>query len=479
MTSSSGSDSRWPAFALCLAAGFLTLLDVTIVNVAIPSIESSLGAGPADLQWIVAGYTLAFGLVLVPAGRLGDVRGRRALFLLGLSLFLLASGICGLATSPTWLVAARVFQGLAAGLLNPQIIGYIQDLFDGSERSRAFGWYGAAVGLSTAIGPLLGGLLLVVFGVEQGWRAVFLVNVPVGVVVLVLAYRRLPRTAAASRPVSLDLLGLILLAVAVIGVMVPVTLRAEGSPDGQGGQPPWALLGVAVLAAALFVLWERRLEARGGTPVISRELARTPSYSRGALIALLYFAGFTGIFLIGTLYLQSGLGLAPWQAGMVLLPFALAGSASAALGGRWVARWGRWIVVAGLVLMLIGLIAVDVAVTLVSGPAAAWWVGGILAVAGFGNGIVISPNQALTLADVPRASSGVAAGALQTGQRMGSAIGVAASASIFFTALDANGDYARAMSLGLRMVIALLGATLLVALIDARRRPDPAQVPRR
>ena len=185
---------RWRAFAVCLGAGFMTLLDVSIVNVALPSIEASLGAGPSDLQWIVAGYTLAFGLVLVPAGRLGDVRGRRTVFVAGLTGFVVASAACGLATTPEMLAVMRLVQGLAAGVLNPQVVGLIQQLFTGPERGRAFGLFGATIGVSTAVGPLLGGLLLAVFGEDQGWRAVFLVNVPLGAVLIPLALRYLPRT---------------------------------------------------------------------------------------------------------------------------------------------------------------------------------------------------------------------------------------------------------------------------------------------
>jgi len=151
------SARRWQAFAVCLAAGFMTLLDVSIVNVALPSIESALHASSSQVQWIVAGYTLAFGLVLVPAGRLGDLHGRRVMFLVGLGVFVLTSALCGAALSGTWLVIGRVLQGVAAGMLNPQVIAMIQELFSGAERARAFGMYGACVGISTAVGPLLAG----------------------------------------------------------------------------------------------------------------------------------------------------------------------------------------------------------------------------------------------------------------------------------------------------------------------------------
>ncbi|UFU02640.1 MFS transporter [Ruania suaedae] len=461
------SRRRWSAFAVCLAAGFLTLLDVSIVNVALPSIEGALEADPAEVQWIVAGYTLAFGLVLVPAGRLGDLFGRRRMFLIGVTLFALTSALCGAAPSAELLAVGRVLQGVAAGTLNPQVIALIQELFRGPERGRAFGMFGATVGISTAIGPLLGGALIALFGAEQGWRAVFWVNVPVGVVVLVLAWRLLPRVEPTDRRVGIDVVGLGLLGVTVLAFMLPFLESSEG---GGPAEAPWWLLAVSLAAGAAFLWWERRYERAGGHPVITRALLRTPSYTRGATIGMLYFGGFTGIFLLATLYLQSGLELAAWQAGLVLTPFALAGAVSSWLGGRWVARAGRRLVTGGITLMIAGVIAADVLVVLIDGPQVAWWLAGVLMVSGFGNGIVISPNQALALADVPVDQAGVAGGALQTGQRVGTSVGVAASGSLFFITLAASGDYGEAMSVGLRVVIGVLLLALVVAVVDGRRR---------
>ncbi|WP_246465006.1 MFS transporter [Ruania alkalisoli] len=465
------SRQRWSAFAVCLAAGFLTLLDVSIVNVALPSIDRALSADPAQVQWIVAGYTLAFGLVLVPAGRLGDLFGRRRMFLIGVTLFALTSAFCGAAQSAEMLALARVLQGVAAGTLNPQVIALIQELFRGPERARAFGMFGATVGISTAIGPLLGGALIALFGAEEGWRAVFWVNVPVGAVVLILAWRLLPRLQPTGRKVGIDVAGLVLLGITVLAFMLPFVESSEG---GGAAGAPWWLLAVSAIAGTAFLWWERRYEKAGGHPVITRDLLRTPSYTRGATVGMLYFAGFTGIFLLATLYLQSGLGLAPWQAGLVLTPFALAGAVSSWWSGRWVARAGRRLVIAGAALMITGVVIADVLVSVVDGPAAAWWLAGVLVISGFGNGIVISPNQALTLADVPVHRAGVAGGALQTGQRVGTSVGVAASASMFFATLATTGDYGHAMSVGLRVVLGVLLLALIVAVVDQRARGKAA-----
>ena len=469
--------ARWRAFAICLGAGFVTLLDVSIVNVALPSIEQSLGAGPSELQWIVAGYALAFGLSLVPAGRVGDVLGRRGVFVGGLTAFVVASAACGLATSPEMLALTRVVQGLSAGVLNPQVIGLIQQLFTGRDRGRAFGLFGATIGVSTATGPLLGGALLALFGEAEGWRSVFLVNVPIGAVLIPLALRHLPRPVpgadrAPRARLDIDVGGLVLIAGSVLCVMLPFIALAERSAS-----TPWWLLGVAAALLAAFWWWERRSERAGHTPVISAALARTRSFTIGAAVGTCYFAGFTGIFLVGTLYLQLGLGLSPLQAGLVQTPFALVGAVSAAVSGRLVDRFGRWTVVVGIVVMSVGIVGVDVSVGRLDGTTAALAMTAWLALAGLGNGAVISPNQTLTLHDVPVAQGGTAGGVLQTTQRIGAAVGIAVISAVFFATLAGNGGpgalaggYGQALSVGLRVTLGLFGVALVIAVGDAVRR---------
>src|SRR6478672_3613031 len=215
--------ARWMALAVCLAAGFMTLLDVSIVNVALPSIDQGLHAQENELQWIVAGYALALGLLLVPAGRFGDAHGRRPVFMVGVALFVVASAACALAQTPLELVLTRVVQGFAGGLITPQISGLIQSLFRGEERGKAFGLFGSTIAISTAIGPLTGGALIALFGVHDGWRAVFFVNLPIGAAILRLARRYLPApTAAERRPHALDPLGVVLFGAAVVSILVPL-----------------------------------------------------------------------------------------------------------------------------------------------------------------------------------------------------------------------------------------------------------------
>ncbi|MFD1506332.1 MFS transporter [Georgenia yuyongxinii] len=466
--------ARWRAFAICLGAGFMTLLDVSIVNVALPSIEASLGAGPSELQWIVAGYTLAFGLSLVPAGRFGDVLGRRGVFVVGLSAFVLSSAACGLATTAEMLAVTRLVQGISAGVLNPQVVGLIQQLFTGRDRARAFGYFGATVGISTATGPLVGGALLALFGEAEGWRAVFLVNVPIGAVLVPLALRHLPRPEPAARThrarLDIDVVGLVLMAASVLCVMLPFIVAAEGRAA------PWWLVGVGAALFVVFAWWERRTERAGRAPVVTAALVRTRSFTFGAAIGTAYFAGFTTIFLIGTLYLQTGLGLTPFQAGLVQTPFALLGALSAGQSAWLVGRFGRWAVVGGIVVMAAGIVGLDVTASRLDGSAAALAMAAWMALAGLGNGAVISPNQALTLDEVPVAQGGTAGGVLQTTQRIGTSVGVAVVTSVFFATLARGGGagpahgYGVAFQVGLRVTLALIGVALVVAVVDALRR---------
>ncbi|WP_454293576.1 MFS transporter [Salana multivorans] len=468
-------DSRWPAFAVCLGAGFMTLLDVTIVNVALPSIEHSLGAGPNELQWILAGYTLAFGLALVPSGRLGDVYGRRTLFLVGLAAFVVTSAACGLAPTGIALAATRFAQGLAAGVLNPQVVGFIQDLFKGAERGRAFGVFGATVGVATAIGPLVGGALLAMFGEDEGWRAVFLVNVPIGLALFPIAWRLLPRSDRAGQGrARLDVVGSILLAIGVVTIMWPfVTAESAGHGAPDQPTPAWWTIAVGVLVLAALVWWERRVERSGGLPLLPGALLRVPSFAFGVAVSTLYFLAFTGMWLSSTLYLQTGMGLTPLQAGLVLTPFSIAGAVAAMVGGRLIARFGRPLVVAGIAMTALALLGVDLVVRVSTDLRAIWLIVAVLVVAGIGNGLVISPNQTLTLAQVPLTDAGAAAGALQTMQRIGAAVGVSINAAAFFAVLGPDPDvrdYARAFSVSLTIVVGILVLALVVAIIDWRRR---------
>ncbi|MEV0010083.1 MFS transporter [Streptomyces sp. NPDC051840] len=479
-TPSSGPDPtdprRWRALAVCLVAGFMTLLDVSIVNVALPSIKEGLDTPESDLQWVLSGYALAFGLVLIPGGRLGDARGRRLMFMVGLTLFTLASAACGAAQSSLWLVIARLLQGAAGGLLSPQISALIQQMFSGRERGRAFGMFGTVVGISTAVGPLLGGLIIQGAGAQEGWRWVFYVNLPIGIVCLLLARRLLPDTPSASRVRlrDLDPVGVLLLGAGVLTLLLPF-VQAQQWP----GNAKWLLVPVSVVLLTVFVAWESRCARRRVEPVLNIALFRLRSFWLGCLMILLYFAGFTSIFFISTLYLQSGLRYSALEAGLAITPFALGAGASASIGGRLVGRFGRPLIVVGLVMVAAGLGLTALAAELVPGRGAGLAMAAPLLLAGLGSGLVIAPNQTLTLAEVPVNNAGSAGGTLQTSQRVGSAIGIAAVGSVFFARLG-PGDWAGAYDHGLLVSVAFVLAALIIALADVvagrrgRRRAETA-----
>jgi len=455
---------RWKALSVTLVAGFMVLLDVSIVNVALPSLRSGLHAGDSDVQWVLSGYALTFGLLLVPAGRLGDARGRRTVFMVGLGLFTVASAACGLAPNAAFLTVARLLQGAAGGLVTPQNSALIQQLFRGQERNRAFGLLGTTIGISTAVGPLLGGALIAMFGTASGWRWVFFVNLPVGLVALPLARRLLPAPPprAEARSQQLDPVGVALLGAAVLMILLPLVQERQWH-----GPAKWLLTVAGLATGAAFLGWERRQGRRDRQPLVDLALFRERSYGLGAALSLLYFAGFTAVFFTYTLYLQQGLHYSALLAGLATVPFAAGAAVMSSRGAKAVGSHGRTVIVLGLAAVAAGLALTDLAVRLVPGHAAGLVAASPLLLAGLGSGLVISPNQTLTLSSVPPRQSGSAAGVLQTGQRLGSAVGIAAVGAVFFAGVaSSHGDLAAAFQRSLAVIVAFVVASLLVALLD-------------
>lgn len=452
---------RWKALVVCLTAGFMSLLNVSIVNVALPAIRTGLSATEAELQWIVSGYALSFGLVLVAAGRLGDARGRRTMFVLGVVLFAGSSVLGGMAPNAGVLVFARLIQGVGSGFINPQISGLIQELFRGAERGRAFGTLGAVIGISTAIGPVLGGLIIELVGPEAGWRWIFFVNIPIGILAIALSYRYLPAPSRGKDARDLDPVGVLLLGAAVLALLWPLV--------NGGSMRPLELLWMAGGAVLLwiFVRWERAYQRRGRAPMVDLDLFRFRSYSAGTILAFTYFSGFTGIFFILTLFFQNSVHYSALAAGLGLTSFAIGSTLSSWLSGRSVLRAGRKMVVWGLGLVLIGLLGTQASVFAVgTDPSVGWWMAFPLLVAGVGSGLVISPNQTLTLVDVPVARGGSAGGVLQTAQRMGTSLGIAIVGALYFAG-SAHSPIDAIVN-GLWATIALTGVSLVVGIFDLR-----------
>lgn len=454
--------NRWRALAVCLLGGSMVLLDVSIVNVALPSIRTGLDAAQSELQWVVSGYALTFGLLLVPAGRIGDMRGRRTMFVIALALFTLASAACGAAPNAIFLVVARLVQGLAGGMLTPQISALIQELFRGKERAKAFGLFGSMVGIATAIGPLLGGVLIEIFGDEHGWRAVFFVNVPIGLVVIPLAWRLLPKPGERQRAHhDLDPVGVALLGIGAVALLLPFVQEQNWKSDAK-----WLLLPVAAIFLAAFVGWDARYKKRGKEPVVDLALFKLRTYSFGSALIALYFAGFTPLFFVFSLYLQTGQRYSALLAGLAVTPFAIGSGVMAIVGSKFVDRFGRTVVVIGLVCVLAGFATTFVAARAVPSGNTGWATALPLLLAGLGNGLVISPNQTLTLSQVPVRNAGTAGGLLQTGQRIGSAIGIAAVGSAFFAHLASSRDYAASFEIGLLVAAIFVLAALVLGLLD-------------
>ncbi len=412
----------------------MTLLDVSITNVALPAIGESTDASPAQLQWIVSSYILSFGLVPVLAGRLGDDHGRRLMFIVGVAGFVASSALSGLSPGGGLLIAARVLQGLSGGLINPQVSGLVQQLFRGSERGRAFGVIGTVVGLGTALGPLVGGGLIALGGPDLGWRLVFFVNVPIGAAVLVAARRWLPRAQKGGRH-KLDVIGAALLGGGIFCVLfAAVEYDALRDP-----RLAWLAVPATVLLGCFFRR-EARLTRTGSDPLVDLRLFQRPSYTAGVLLALFFFCAMTGLPLVLALYYQQGLGFTALQSGIGITAFALGTSVAAPLAGRVVTRIGRPLVVGACLTFGLGALALGLVVGASGGENVLLVFAPPLFVAGLGSGALITPNQTLSLAEVDPVVGSTAGGVLQTSQRIGSAIGQSIIGAAYFAALPSGVD---------------------------------------
>ncbi|WP_432790868.1 MFS transporter [Brevibacterium sp. K11IcPPYGO002] len=458
--------------AVMLVPMFMSLLSVSIVNVILPDMQRSIGASNSAIQWVLSGYTLAFGVLLVAAGRAGDLFGRGRLFVIGVSVFALGSLISGLSPDPLVLNIARVVMGLGSGLLSPQGVGMLQQYFHGKVRGRAFGMFGTIVGVSVGIGPVLGGGLIAVLGDEWGWRSAFLINVPIALTAIILGRFWLPKSAwigtgteSASqgrRRADFDPIGLVLLGVGTLLVMLPFLERGAGA---------WiyALVPVGVAVVWLWVRWENRYSRRGGSPMVDMQLFRTRSFAYGASLTSMYFVGMPGIWVIVALYLQNGLGFPALHAGLIGLPSALLSAIAAQAAGRVVLTFGRKMVVLGVAIGLTGVVASALLVLAHEAwGISIWWLLLTLGITGLGQGMAISPNQTLTLAEVPVEYAGSSGGVMQTGQRVGTAIGIAIVTAVFFVVQPLAG-YGAAVVAGFGFIALVIVFAGIIGLVDLAR----------
>lgn len=451
--------------ALGVATAFTTLLDQAVFSFAVPSIQRSLDADAAQVQWLTSSYSLAFGLALVGAGRLGDLLGRRFLYMLGLVLFAVAGFAAALADDATTVIVARLVQGFGAGIVNPQVLGLFQDTFRGIMRSRALSGYTTAGSAAGLVGPLGGGILLTVLPDSTGWRLVFLLAVPLAVVLIVAAVFVLPRPVAVPGGLRIALRQVDVVGVVLLGAGTLALLAAL------------AFTGVAFFVA--FALWERRAHAGDGPAVLHPALARSRGYLLGTAVATLTFGSALGLGLLTTLFLIDGLGYSPFAAALLLTPRALGMVIGSMLSWRLVRRFGRSGITWALGLALLAVTAEVALVTAGSEPLILLGVVGAGALQGFFAGLFTPSNQSLTLNEAPAGVNGVAAGFYQLSQRLSAALALSIYAGTYLAAsatMPASFAFGAAASI---TIAASLGA-LLISAADGNRRhqPDEASLTR-
>ena len=464
MTHSIVSKTIMCRLVVLLSAYFMAQFDFFVVNVAAPSFERSLRAGPVALVLIVGGYAFAYASGMITAGRLGDMLGHRGMFIAGVLAFTVASLLCGLAQNPAELVTARLLQGLAGAMMVPQVLGTITATFPARDRPRAIAWFGVAGGVAAVSGQVFGGWLLGADVLGLGWRAIFLVNMPIGLLAAVAAWRILEHRAAqpGAPRARLDLPGAAGVTASLALVLVPLALgRTTGWPAWT-----WACMACGLAAAGLTGYWQRTLRRRGGQPVLETTLFRLPTYAAGAGASVAFLAYFASFMFTLTLMLQGGFGLTPFRGGLAFAPMGVMFSITALLGRPLVARYGQRVVGVGCAIIAAGLIVFTVHPGLALVIAAAGMVG-------TGNGLVLPRLVGTALTQVPSAEAGVGSGMLTTAQQFAGSAGVTLIGTVFFSVLG-TGDYAgaaRATAIIYLALIALVAA--LVALIAVRVREAP------
>ena len=445
-TAGQADPRRWLTLVILLLAGFMNLLDVSIVNIAIPSIQRDLHASYADVQWALAGYTLAYALVLITGGRLGDTFGRKRLFLIGVAGFTIMSALCGAATGPGMLIGCRVAQGAMGAIMVPQVLAVIQVIFPPRERIKALAGFGVTAGLGTVSGPLLGGLLIQhnLFGLD--WRPIFLINVPVGVIAFA-ASAVLVRESRAAHPPRLDPVGVGLISAALLLLLYPLV---QGR---QLGWPLWTYLSMALClpVLAVFVWYEYRKGRRDGSPLVPLSLFTDRAFSAGLGVAVTFFLGIASFALVLTLFLQIGLGFSPLHAGLTFLPFSIGVLIASGAAARLAPRFGRGVTMAGALVIAAGMAGLIATVQHDGAAVTTWDLVPALVAAGLGLGAVIAPLADIVLAGVPHRDAGSASGVFNTGLQLGNSIGIAVIGVIFFGMLGAqSGPAATAVAPQLR-----------------------------
>lgn len=461
---------RWAALAAILAAEVMDLLDATVVGIAAPSIRADLGGDGATIQWIAAGYTLAFAVGLITGGRLGDLYGRRRMFLVGLGGFVVASALCGFAGSPEMLVASRVVQGLFGALLIPQGFGIMKSMFGPDELQKAFGAFGPTIGLAAVAGPVVAGALIAWNPAGADWRTVFLINLPIGLAAFALAWKVLPESRAEGSPRP-DPLGFVLVSTGLALLIFPLV---EGR---ELGWPGWTivLMIAAVPVLAVFALHQVRRSRAGRAPLVEPGLFRMRAFTGGLAIGLVLFGALTGLVFALGLHLQLTLGFTPLEAGLTQAPWALGIAIGSVLAGAWLGpRLGRACIQIGAVVTAAGIVATIGTLALSGAVLHGWVLAPALLVTGAGIGLAMTPFFDITLAGVELDMVGSASGVLNANQQLGATAGTAVLGTVFFGLLEA-GEPSTAVHAVLWIAAAMMAATAGLAwLLPKRARAEVA-----
>ena len=451
---------RWLAAVVMIGAAMMDLIDITVVNVALPTIRADLGATGTELEWVVSAYMLAFAAALIVAGSFGDLLGRKRIFLAGIAVFGLASLAAALAQTPGELIGARVVQGAAAAAMIPQLLATFRAMFAGDERGKAFGLYGAILGFASAFGLVLGGVLTDADLFGWGWRTVFVINIPVALISFVAALRTVPETYQrdAGRP---DLAGATVLAAAIVAIAYPLL---EGRSQGW---PAWLWLVFAAGLAGLVILGvieERRQHSRVA-PLLRTRLLRIPAFSAGVAVQLAFSAGLQGFFLTFAVWIQAGMGFSPLGAGLTALAFSVGSFLLAPMAVPLAQRYGRSVLSGGGVLMAVGFAAVLLGADHVGTGSNPWPIVPGLVIAGVGLSLLVIPLVNVVLAAVPHEVAGGAGGIFTTAQQLGGALGVAVVGAVFFSQSETGSftdafEHSAPVVIGLFVVAAVLSIAL-------------------
>ncbi|MET9691526.1 MFS transporter [Streptomyces sp. NPDC006514] len=458
------------ALLVVLFGSFMDLIDATIVTVASPAIARDMGAGDAQIQWMIAAYTLAMGAGLITGGRLGDQFGRKRLFMIGLVGFMVTSALCALAVTPGMLIGMRAAQGLTAGIMVPQVFGVIRASFAPAERAKAFGAYGAVQGLASVAGPLLGGLLVEADLFGLGWRTIFWINVPISILALVVGARVLPESRSASTA-RRDLVGALLAASGILLLLLPIIQTGTWGWTAAS----YALLAGGIILFTIFLAYERSLAGRGGEPVFDPALLRIRAFTMGLSASVLFFGGIGSFFLTLSVYLQLGTGRTAWETGLVILPYALGSIITSGLGVALAAKAGRALLITGSLTIAASQLVLLAVVRDDSDPGF-WLLALSLFIGGLGLGLAAPILVNVVLAGVPGRNAGAAGGVLSTVNQIGGSIGIAVLGTIFFAAVTGSGtdapgpaDYGHALSIVLVVtaVLYLVAGLMMLALPKA------------